>query len=54
MAINFSVKTQAEAYNEGYKDAMADIARQMEDGGLEAVAEWVRLEAVAEWVRNNS
>lgn len=29
------------AYADGYQDALADIARELKDGGLAAVTEWL-------------
>lgn len=41
MATNMAVRTQREAYNEGYQDALADIAVRLVEEGVDGVARWI-------------
>jgi hypothetical protein len=41
MATDFSVKTQAAAFQDGYQRALGDIAAAFESGGYHAALEWI-------------
>lgn len=41
MDINFSVRTQANAYAIGHQDALKDIATALLNGGSDGVTEWL-------------
>jgi hypothetical protein len=42
MALRAMGPTQSRWYAEGYREGMADIARELESGGIEAIREWLR------------
>lgn len=42
MATNWKVRTQANAYVDGYQSAMQDMADAFERGGPEAAQQWLK------------